>query len=536
MIKTLARSVSLWIFLGSCLAAQSKVTKLRGTVRDASTKKPVAGATVSASGDTAKQNEITDDKGFFRILIQGIAPGDLVRVRVEKPGYAVYDRQVVASEEIPLNVSLHRLTTARPLAAGKTMRSAAPPDPVVAQYVEALKGDNWIIKLHALDVLVNYAPRDTAAMSAVIGAELDFDYRVREKAIAYVVQLKPLSKGGITNLLIDLRDPEPDVQAQALWALDSFPRDKEVLAGLFQALGTPPNINLRVMFSLVRWGVEDPRLSEAIFYAVTHGNRDAIPLMLKKAPLSQTLISRLIVAMGESLGNQRYLQVIIRVLVKGGGEPGRQAMDQFLATADPQRQSRLVLSWLEVDHGAKAEILQNANVAGITAELRKELTSAEEGSLFLLDGPSVLNDTFVFCRRGVRLRAAMGMLMLDLEPRQDAWDVLNYDLDRTDGSFREAECGAYAATVPGWLSPSGAKPAIPFLVQDLACFLRNPIADEKTVEDTLAKIGDEETIALLQRSAAQGMIICGHDSEDPLGKKKLADLIARIRSRTTNDQ
>jgi Carboxypeptidase regulatory-like domain len=534
MIKTLARSACLWFFLGSCLNAQNKVTKLRGSVRDAVTNDPVAGATVSASGDTAQQNEITDDKGFFRILIQGIAPGDLVRLRVEKPGYAVYDRQVVASEEIPLDVLLRRRTTATPPTGRRTVEPAAPADPIVAQYVEALKGSNAMIKLHALDVLVNYAPTDKAAMSAVIGAELDFDYRVRERAIEYVVQLKPTSKQALTNLLIDLRDPEPEVQAQALWALGRFPRDKELLAGFFRALGTPPSINLGVMYKLMGWGVEDPRLSEAIFYEVTRENAYAIEAMSKETPLSQEWISRLIAELRKGLNSPANFQKhgIIRVLLRGGGEPGHQALHQLLSASDPYQQSSLILSWLEVDHGANAEILKIVRVADITAELRKALSSTGEWGLVLEDEAPPLNKPDA-CRRGVRLRAAMGMLVLGLEPREDAWDVLAFDLDRgKDIGYREQACGNYAAAVAGFLGPSGAKPVIPLLVQDLPCFLRNPIVDEKIVEDTLAKVGDEDTIALLQRSAAQGMVICGNDSEDPGGKKKLASLIARINDRT----
>lgn len=83
----------------------------------------------------------------------------------------------------------------------------------------------------------------------------------------------------------------------------------------------------------------------------------------------------------------------------------------------------------------------------------------------------------------------------------------------------------------GFLGPSRAKPVIPSLVQDLPCFFRNLIVDVKVAEDTLARVGDEDTIALLQQSAAKGMVICVNNPDDPDGKKELANLIARIRNR-----
>ncbi|WP_353064586.1 carboxypeptidase regulatory-like domain-containing protein [Tunturibacter psychrotolerans] len=558
MIKTLPRSVCLWFLLGSCVAAQDKVTKLRGTVQDATTKNPVAGATVSASGDTAQQSEITDGKGFFRLLIEGVPPGDLVHIRVEKAGYAAYDQQFAASEEIPLNILLRRTTTATPPPNRKTIEPAAPVDPVTARFVQEMKDPNYTVRLNALKVLVDSAPTDSAAMSAVIAAALDFSYQIKLNAIQAIERLKPTSKDAVTNLLVDLHDIEPLVQAQSIDALGSFPKDKDAQAALFRLLGTPPSINERAMYSLVRSGVEDPRLSEAIFYEVTIGNQYAVGVMSKETPLSPEWISRLIAELGKNLDFSQSFkaQGIIRVLLKGGGEAGHKAMHQFLATADPYRQSRLVLCWLEVDHKAKDEILQVVRVTDITTELRKALASTQPESVFL-SYVVYVSDAPTGCSRGVTLRAAMGMLMLDLEPHKDAWDALAFDLDRTHHS--EVACSVYSGTVLVWLGQSRAKPIIPLLIDDLRCngspqfdFSEEPPTRPGQrptqpqprpsvnrdliliVKTTLVKIGDEDTITLLQQYAAQGMIICGHKSEDPDpdGKKRLADLIARIRSRT----
>ena len=536
MIKTLPRSVCFWFLLGSSVAAQNRVIKLRGTVQDSTTKNPIAGATVSASGDTAQQSEITDGRGFFRILIEGVAPGDLVHIRVEKAGYAAFDQQFAASEEIPLNILLRRSTTTTPPPIRKTIEPAAPVNPVTARLIQELKDQHSMSRFNALDALVDSAPTDSAAMSAVIAAALDLDYRIKLKAIYAIGRLKPTSKDAVTNLLVDLHDIEPLVQAQAIDALGSFPRDKDTQAALFRLLGTPPSINERAMHSLVRSGLEDPRLSEAIFYEATIGNQYAVGVMSNKTPLSPELISRLIAELGKNLNLSQSFkaQGIIKILLKGGGEAGHQSMHQFLATADPYHQLRLVLCWLEVDHQAKAEILQVVRVADITTELRKALTSTQQESVFL---PSVVyfSNTPAGCSRGVTLRAAMGMLMLDLEPRKDAWDALAFDLDRTH--HFELACSVYSATVLVWLGPSRAKPIIPLLINDLRCngspqfdFREEPptrpgqrptqpqnrphSANQnfdfiQIVKDTLVKIGDEDTITLLQQFAAKGMTSAG---------------------------
>lgn len=458
MIKALSCAAWLALVLTSDLLAQSKVTKLRGAVHDAATREPVSRATVTASGDTARQSELTDDQGFFRVLIEGLAPGDLVRIRVAKVGYVVYDRQVVASEEIPLDIELRRLPAAPPHPA---KASKAPTDPVVDHYIQQMKDPHPFTQLNALGVLAQNARTNNAAMSAVIAAALALDYRVKVAAINDIRSLKPKSKLAVTNLIIDLNDPEALVRKASIDALSAFPQDKDATDALFRLLGAPPKINLYAMYGLIAAGIDDPRLSEAEFYAATIGDRAAIAALIKKAPLPRETINRLMLALAKSLDRPHnyFSQGMIKALLQGGGDLGRQAMHQYLASADPFHQSRLALSWLEVDHEAKAEILQSIDVPKVSDELAKAMRSdaGEFTALLYFKALKPNSDPLteqssdalsIECENGVALRAAMGIVLLGLPRREQAWDIL-----RNRTAHYKFICTPYAETVIGWLNP-----------------------------------------------------------------------------------
>jgi HEAT repeats/Carboxypeptidase regulatory-like domain len=233
----------LLVLFGVSLAAQTKTTRFRGTVEDANTKKPIAGATVSASGDTGQQAEITDDNGFFRLVIEGVAPGDLVRLRVVKTGYTVYDRQVVASEEIPITVDLHRSASAA--VSGSPHTPSVWSDPVTARYIEELNTQqNPLFRLNALEVVVRSAAKDSVALDAVAAAVNDADYRVRQTAAYDLGKIGQPTSKVITALRIALDDPEPLVQHSAMDALGKLSSNKEALDALFDVMGAPPNVNL----------------------------------------------------------------------------------------------------------------------------------------------------------------------------------------------------------------------------------------------------------------------------------------------------
>jgi hypothetical protein len=105
-----------WLALGlplhSIFAADGIV--IRGIVTDFATKNPVAGAEVTAAGSQARAPDATDGTGRFDIaLLPEIKNGALIRIRVQKSGYKVYDEKVIASDNALVRIVLER-TAATP--------------------------------------------------------------------------------------------------------------------------------------------------------------------------------------------------------------------------------------------------------------------------------------------------------------------------------------------------------------------------------------------------------------------------------------
>ncbi len=81
--------------------------RLHGIVMDKVSHAFVGGATVSASGQQAANDAVTDSEGVFRLTLrEGIGLGDIVRIRVSKTGYEPYDREEAASPEKTLEIFL----------------------------------------------------------------------------------------------------------------------------------------------------------------------------------------------------------------------------------------------------------------------------------------------------------------------------------------------------------------------------------------------------------------------------------------------
>jgi HEAT repeat protein len=529
--------VTLALCVAVSLPAQDKSTKLRGTVQDSDTRKPIGGATVSAVGDAVRASQVTDDNGFFQLVTAGIGPGELVRLRVEKTGYAVYDSQVIASEELPLQLSLKRLyvpphVTPRPPAP----EPAAPANTVNAHFIAQLKTDpDPLVRLNALNVLVSAAPSDRTAVAGIVGAILDNDVRVRKAAIDAAGKLHPDSKEVVTNLLISLHDKEEPVRQAATAALGKFPDSKDCMDALFGRLGSPPRINTVAMKTLIGMGIDDPRLTDALIYRVTRNDGDASAALLKRSPLGAPVVKQLLDELVKSLDSpiNYEQQSILNLLLNAGGNPARQSLHDLFKTMDAYHQSRLALCWLEIDHGSRAEILQVANVPAVTDELTKAMEKSQPETVFLpefREWSSVLYHFDRKCNLGGTMRAAMGVLVLDLAgpAKEKAWTLLNGMIV----SYGDL-CSIYAAEVPAWLNPAVAQRAIPFLAATLQC-ARNLQVPQGLADDVLSKIGDESTIALLQRLSAQRTEICGNEDDDPLGKPHLNALIARIRNRPHN--
>jgi hypothetical protein len=124
-----------FMFHLACVLALSRLCsaenlKIHGVVMDGLTRAFVSGARVSLSGQRATKDAVTDVEGFFLLpLREGIKPGDVIRIRVDKVGYEAYDREEAVSPERTLEILLQ--PTARSVTPRKSVPKASPPQATV---------------------------------------------------------------------------------------------------------------------------------------------------------------------------------------------------------------------------------------------------------------------------------------------------------------------------------------------------------------------------------------------------------------------
>ena len=133
------------------------------------------------------------------------------------------------------------------------------------------------------------------------------------------------------------------------------------------------------------------------------------------------------------------------------------------------------------------------------------------------------------CGLGVSLRGAMAVLVLDLPPSEEALNLMARAM-----SIGTSECGDYAAIMMRSFKPAFQKRLIPTVANSMLCKPGSPNVSADVATETLAQLGDEETIKLLEFLDANRRIACGPN--EPLGPGNLGRLVARIRARTAGNR
>jgi hypothetical protein len=187
---------------------------------------------------------------------------------------------------------------------------------------------------------------------------------------------------------------------------------------------------------------------------------------------------------------------IIRVLEAIGPE-GDTALKQLMESLSPNNQARLALAWVEMKPAARSAIRRTFKIPEVSATLAQNLSSESTADLSL-SGKLFVSDY----DHGVALRSAAGILLLDLEPKEQAWQVLMKALSNEtlpDGVAMVAYAGFYISE----LDPAGARRTVPALVKALEqCAAKcGKDSDSATLVGVLAtaigSLGDKAAIPLL---------------------------------------
>lgn len=127
-MRITCRVCLLLIFASVCFA-QAKSVDVSGIVTDGNSGRTIGGASVNVVGNLANPTA-TDDDGVFVLSI----PRNLerVRIRIEKPGYAIREKWVSVSSSLPLYIPLAHVVLAKKKSAPKKPNLEQGPGPTAS--------------------------------------------------------------------------------------------------------------------------------------------------------------------------------------------------------------------------------------------------------------------------------------------------------------------------------------------------------------------------------------------------------------------
>ena len=508
--------------------ARADELTLRGFVRDKATLGPVAGARVSVTGARSRADQTTDDGGFFHLALPGLTAGTLVRLRVEKDGYAVFDRNVSASGELPIEVAI--VPNKRALRGGPEVAPT-----VTAAFLEQLKSPSPQLRAAAATAFGRRDIADKTAIPALASAMQDPDFHVRMAALDAMAEGKRLAPALLPIVAARFFDPEIDVTLRALSVVKLFgARARPVVPELLDVLdGLSPNpqaVCRIAVHSLLAIGEhDDPRLKHAfvstLLDSVTSSDQSDLFAVAQRYPdLLLSQLPRLAAILAkETDSNTLNDQLAAMAILPHAGARGRKIL---LEQADqPHRRAPLLrtsylLAWILQDTPVRQEILRAPFTSGLLAGLRTSV-AAPDGEL----DPLLSRAESTGFSTPARLMAALGLFALGDEGdrNEEVWQVLE---DALRGKMRSGSGALVARALPALPRSTlqrGLSVAIDVLV---GCEPLPPERCDAQVVGPLAtaleSLGDEATFAALATLA---------DSPNPRVRATARQARARIRAR-----
>lgn len=113
------------VLLSPLTYAQDKRLTMSGIVMDSQSHLPVGGATVSVVGNRANPESTDSDGTFILVFSTDTHEGEVVRIRVQKTGYKVYEANRTASPTIPLQLPIELVQPHSRSGSASRMRSAS---------------------------------------------------------------------------------------------------------------------------------------------------------------------------------------------------------------------------------------------------------------------------------------------------------------------------------------------------------------------------------------------------------------------------